>query len=95
MKRMLALFPALALLCLSGCGTIANLAEGPRVYGGVQADIRLIGDPRLQDGTPSTPLVVLGILDLPLSAALDTALLPITLIFELARDPEESPIPRR
>jgi uncharacterized protein YceK len=91
MKHTIPSLAALALLLLSGCGTIANLAEGPRVYGGVRTDVRMIGDPRLPDGTHSSPIAVLAIVDLPLSAALDTALLPITLIFEFHYVPEETP----
>lgn len=58
-----------------GCGTIANLAEGPAVYGGVRHDTRPM------------ELLAAGFAawDIPFSAVLDTALLPITGLFELVR----------
>ena len=67
---------ALALLALGGCGSIANLAEGPRIYGGLRKDVEWFDSPCTAG---------LGFLDFPLSAALDTALLPVTVVCEACR----------
>lgn len=70
MKRGLA---ALFLLALSGCGTLLNMTQGPVLYGGVRALHSF------EDG-PGW----LGF-DVPFSFAFDTALLPVTALFELMR----------
>ena len=66
-----------ALLCspLCGCGTINNLADGPHVYGGV----RSVGRYHEPMGN------MISYLELPCSFALDTGILPITLLAELSR----------
>lgn len=61
---------ALAVLCLSGCGsiisrTVPGQGHGNQYYPGVQWDVRDSG------------WRVLTILDLPLSLVLDTLLLPV------------------
>lgn len=83
MRRRASLAP---LLGLAGCGTIGSLAVGGSgvplppgtklwplgpVYCGVVMDLRLIGR-----GTPTGR--ALAAIDLPLSLALDTLLLPLT-----------------
>lgn len=60
---------------LSGCGTLNNLGEGPHVYGGVRGVGRY--------GEPSGNMI--SYCDLPFSFALDTGLLPVTLLAELSR----------
>jgi uncharacterized protein YceK len=67
----------ISMLCLSSCGTIMNLCHEPRVYGGVRGDL----EPEKVD-LFSVPFLIL---DLPFSAVLDTALLPITIWFEIFR----------
>jgi len=62
-------------LPLGGCGTINNLGEGPHIYGGV----RSVG----HYGEPMGNMA--SYCDLPLSFALDTGILPITLLAELSR----------
>ena len=77
------------LLCASlyGCGTVASTvgAGRPLVYGGVRSDWLAL---TYEDGPvgpgPSPLFVVAALLDLPLSAALDTALLPVSVPWELA-----------
>lgn len=87
MKKGLALLAFLTLL--GGCGTIADMAENQRIYGGIQADVRLIGEPYLPKTQPpeySFPLVIFGILDMPLSLVADTVLLPVTVTIALTSD---------
>ncbi len=77
------------LLLLGGCGSIADMAEEQRIYGGIQADARLIGEPYLPKTQPpeySFPLVIFGLLDMPLSFAVDTVLLPVTITIALTAD---------
>lgn len=65
-------------LTLSGCGSILNFDAykgGPRVYGGVRLDAS--GSVWSDD--------VVGYVDLPFSFVVDTALLPIYLVFEAFR----------
>jgi uncharacterized protein YceK len=64
---------ALPLLALSGCLTVFNLTQGPVVYGGVRALHSC------EDGPGWFGF------DFPFSLAADTALLPVTALFELAR----------
>ena len=77
-----------ALLCAcvgllaAGCGTIMDTAniqcaatnQGPRVYGGVRTDCKLISES--EDWLSTTVLV----LDTPCSAFYDTCLLPATVV---------------
>lgn len=63
---------------LSGCGSILNFDAydgGPRVYGGVRLDAS--GQLWSDD--------VVGYVDLPFSFVVDTALLPVYLLFEAFR----------
>jgi len=75
-----------ALLLLGGCGSIADISENQRIYGGIQADARLVGEPYLPKTQPPEyffPLVIFGILDMPLSLCVDTVLLPVTVTIAL------------
>jgi uncharacterized protein YceK len=88
MKRHILLGMGLAVL-LGGCGSIADIAENQRIYGGIQADVRLIGDPYLPKTSPPEyffPLVLFGLLDMPLSLVMDTVFLPVTVIIALSSD---------
>lgn len=89
---------ALALLLaslLAGCGTTIDTVSphelGPRPYGGVRLDASMFSQ--------APELIPLVLVDLPLSAALDTLLLPLTIpVALLADDPppppaEEGPAP--
>ena len=82
MKSIRALVLLLAVtLCAAGCGTINDMTkgeEGQRIYGGVRQDAGMVAS---RNSTP----IILGILDMPFSLALDTAMLPITLIFAIFR----------
>lgn len=87
-KRLAAFSLGLAIL-LGGCGTIGDLAANQRIYGGVWTDCNLIDEPYLPATHPpeySFPLVILGLLDLPFSAILDTLVLPITIPIQLSAD---------
>jgi len=84
---------ALALaVFLGGCGTIVDMSTEQHIYGGVQNDARMIGHPYVQNSEQEDyffPLVLLGILDMPLSFAADTVLLPVTITIALTHT--ESP----
>jgi uncharacterized protein YceK len=70
---------------LSGCGSMINLVDAPHVYGGVRSVGRY--------GDLSGNLC--SYYDLPFSAALDTGLLPVTLLAELLRGIAGWPPPSR
>jgi uncharacterized protein YceK len=77
-----------AALAASGCGTMGNLKDHDRIYGGVAIDAAPVRqackdlvsakDDReftlQQDGV----ILTYGVIDLPLSAVMDTLTLPIT-----------------
>ena len=80
-----------AILLTTGCATIINLAQGPAlIYGGARIDIHLISEPEIH-GHFLLPFLLFGIFDLPLSAALDTILLPLTIPLDLSREPDKRP----
>jgi len=89
--------PALALtVLLGGCGSIVDMSTEQHIYGGVQNDARMVGHPYLPNSEPEEyffPLLILGVLDMPLSFAADTVLLPVTVTIALTRS--ESPAPER
>lgn len=71
---------AVLALC-AGCGSIRDISQGSggqRIYGGIRFDSNLIG-------SLDTMPMIMGILDFPLSFVLDTAFLPVTLLFALFR----------
>jgi len=63
---------------LAGCGTVHNLTKGPEVYGGVRYDWHVFRNSDMESGA-------FAMWDLPFSLVLDTALLPVTAMFELIR----------
>ena len=65
---------ALALLVFGGCGTIEDLHQGPRIYGGVRQDVEWLG---------GQCMAGVGFLDFPFSLVLDTVLLPFTAVYSL------------
>lgn len=100
MPRILVALTLLALLTsLPGCGTVVSFFTGPPagwdleyVYSGVGSDLFFIETDGLHRGeerpSPFAVVVVyvLGALDLPLSAILDTLLLPVTIPVSLSRE---------
>ena len=73
----------LALLSLAGCGTIVDMADDQRVYGGT----RFVGE-RVGEGFSLGMCGSLGplwLIDLPLSLAADTILIPVTVTIALTR----------
>lgn len=76
--RFAAVLFALLLVVHPGCGTVVALASGTHrtAYGGVRLDVYTIRSWR-------GAYKILPFVDLPLSFALDTALLPITALFSL------------
>lgn len=82
---------AMAVL-LGGCGSIVNMMSDLEIYGGVKKGVRLIQKPYLPKTSPPEyffPLIIIGVIDVPLSAVLDTVFLPITLIVTLTSDDDE------
>jgi len=84
--RRLSLVPLLGSLLLagSGCGTVLNFfhgeSEGPkRVYGGVQMDCQMAAEQLKAPRQEGIPLVLLPLVDLPLSLLGDTLTLPLVL----------------
>ena len=74
---------------LTGCGSIADIATDQKIYGGIQKDVQLMGKPYLPKTEPPEyffPLVLFGLFDIPLSFALDTVLLPVTLTISATSD---------
>ncbi len=89
----------LAAICGGGCGTVCSLTGSeywkdqdvpphPRVYGGVR---NALAFPRHHGGDSGASVFVVFV-DLPTSAVLDTALLPITVTWEIF-DPSAAPPP--
>ena len=83
-------------ILLGGCGTTFGMLDGEyesKLYVGVRVDAVTIGG----DG-PGTcanqNLLPFAVFDMPLSVALDTALLPGTLLYELFRPPSKPRPPR-
>ncbi len=77
--------------CLSGCATIGGLSSNEyksKVYVGIRAHVDT-----LEDTEHGIPVWLLFFWDIPLSLALDTILLPGTLIYELVRPREEPKAP--
>ena len=74
---------------LAGCGSIADIATDRKIYGGIQKDVALIEEPYLPKTSPPEyffPLILIGILDVPLSFVLDTVLLPVTITIAATSD---------
>jgi uncharacterized protein YceK len=71
----------LMILLLSGCGSMINRSlSHPTPYGGVIFDLGVACGPLLHKGNPDPvfdPFAPFAILDLPLSTAADTLLLPV------------------
>jgi uncharacterized protein YceK len=74
---------ALLLLSNAGCGTVLSLArpDYPKLMGGVRLDLQT-----LDNANHGVWLGWLSLIDLPLSLALDLALLPATIPWEALRD---------
>jgi uncharacterized protein YceK len=82
---------------LCGCGTTSNLnsTDGkPAIFGGVRRDLemQLVAD-YCENSEPggltllaTVPLMVLSLVDLPLSAVCDTLTLPLTIRLALEKD---------
>ena len=74
-------------LSVAGCSTIGDMAsgeDGQRLYGGTRKNVALVeGSEGYTHGGVGGFL--LGVFDFPFSFALDTAFLPVTLVFAIAR----------
>lgn len=96
----------IVVLTVNGCGTIGNLQDRDKVYGGLRLDGKeafracndLIHPPQRPDYSvkQNAAIIVLASIDLPLSALADTATLPITIptsIHHWLKDRDTSAIP--
>lgn len=86
----------LATLCATGCSTLdATVRKGPRFYGGVRSTCAFLVNDRHPLLFFRPVWYVCAVLDLPLSFAVDTALLPVSVPYSLlAPDPNQSPVER-
>jgi hypothetical protein len=88
MKAKSILLPAISALCLTGCGTIGNLAsKDPQPYGGLAKDVEWFDTPHsvLNGGSSSKGgLVGLGLCgcELASSGVADTLTFPLILCYE-------------
>jgi len=94
--------PLLLMGSLVGCGSICNLSGGPGVrtkhvntvpFGGIVLDVQFLAEPFTDTPNPVSILggiamVVGGVLDFPLSLAVDILTLPYTIPVSLS---EQSP----
>lgn len=89
------LWPLLALLVLTGCATIASLENKrePKIFGGVRFHVKYPEFSLPTCGPCPNPGCMFSMIDFPLSLALDTALLPFTVVWELFRT-SPTPPPR-
>lgn len=97
MRRALLLVAGFGLIAtLSGCGTLeccsADDMEAWPIYGGVAHDLKDIQDTVVEAQNDRTPpptwpvvITVARVVDLPLSAAADTLLLPVTVTYSVAK----------
>ena len=85
----LKVLPWVAVLAIAGCGTIGNLQDRDKIYGGarldgkeaIRASKELIhpADPPDYTTTQDTAILVYACVDMPLSLIADTLTLPITI----------------
>lgn len=99
-NKLTTLFTAMAVACLTGCGTICNFANSagdseyqPRVYGGVLWDLEVLnGDRKMPPlGSPTDPraavFIAAALLVEPVATfTADTLTLPITIGIQTAHD---------
>ena len=75
----------------SGCASVMGhkpAEEVPKPYPGVRMDAEQVGHPNGR-GVPAVPVVIMSVIDMPFSAALDTVLLPIDLVRLACHSPEQ------
>ncbi len=87
MKKLL----PLTFLAAAGCGSLADLpgcdladldGPSPHVFGGVRSDLSILGG---RGSCKSPAFVPCALIDLPLSAAMDVVLLPVTVPISIWR----------
>jgi uncharacterized protein YceK len=68
----------IGVLLFGGCGTIINLSDEPKIYGGLRYDVTQVGMGlrRCEPGCWMIP-------DVPFSLVLDTVVLPFTVVHQL------------
>ena len=92
----------LAALTAAGCGTIGNLTDRGKIYGGVcrdgkevcQAGEELIHPPEVPSATAkkNVAILILATLDVPLSAVVDTLTLPMTITLTICNWSKDQPL---
>lgn len=67
------------LLCsLTGCGTLVNFKDDPKIYGGVQFDADMVHTIQTDDRTVKS-LAAIYAVDMPFSLVADTLTLPVVI----------------
>ena len=91
MGKSLVAFALFWVLCITGCGSISNLSEGPGMhekrvrtmpYGGVLIDAEVLAEPCTDPHSSvfgDVFAVLFGLIDLPLCIVVDTLTLPYTI----------------
>ena len=98
------LLTAALLASLSGCGSITNLTEGPWLHakherttpmGGVALDAQCLAHPFAKSNFSAVSILAFfgGLLDLPLSLAVDLLTLPYTIPKALTSSSDETTVP--
>lgn len=74
---------SLTFLSIGGCGTIVDMTNDQKIYGGTRFDGKCLSED--MNLGPCASLGPLWIIDLPCSLAADTILLPVTIILAITR----------
>jgi uncharacterized protein YceK len=88
MKMKVFTLMAVSAICLTGCGTVFNLAsKEPQPYGGLANDIKVVAAPHLPAGSASSAgalamVLALGAGEFCASAVADTLTFPFILFYE-------------
>lgn len=77
------------LFTLGGCASIGDMATKQEIYGGTRYIASQIDQPCILG--PCSDCGPCWLLDLPLSLAVDTVLLPVTVTIAIARESKEDP----
>jgi uncharacterized protein YceK len=77
------------LLTLTGCGTIADMADHQKIFGGTRYIGERVGEPAVFG--PCSSCGPCWLFDLPLTLAADTVCLPVTATLAIIRASKEEP----
>jgi uncharacterized protein YceK len=77
---------------LTGCGTIADMSNHQKIFGGTQYIGERLGEPAVLG--PCSSCGPCWLLDLPLTLAADAVCLPVTATLAIIRASKEEPDPK-